>query len=121
MPSTLRKSTIGNLTLWEKQQVSRIEKLSDREVLRELRDIMSGWNYSWLSISRRLQERLDTSLLKIEHFESGNIAYEWNVLCDERISWKLHRSPSFKNFRFNRACLTNLIIIPTQAGLGVEG
>ncbi len=100
--------------------MNRIQKLSDREVLTELRDIMKGRNYSWLSISGQLQDRLDRSLLKIEHFESGNIPYEWNVLCDERISWKLHGQPSFRSFRFNRACLVNLRIIPTQAGLGEE-
>jgi hypothetical protein len=121
MPPPSQKSTIGNLTLWEKQEVDRIGKLSDRQVLRELKDIMRGRNYSWVSISRRLQDRLNKKLLDIEHFEPGNIPYEWNVLCDEKVFWTLRGRPSFKSFRFNRACLVNLKIIPTQAGFGPEG
>lgn len=59
--------------------------------------------------------------LELEHFEPGNILYEWNVLCDEKIHWHLYRCPSFQSFEFNKTCLINLKIIPTQAGLGIEG
>jgi hypothetical protein len=121
MPPISQQSTIGNLTLWEKQEVARIKKLSDKEVLSELSDIMRGRNYSWASISHQLQDRINRNQLNIEHFEPGNIPYEWNVLCDEKVSWSLNGRPSFKSFRFNRTCLANLKIIPTQAGLGPEG
>jgi hypothetical protein len=82
---------------------------------------MQGHKYSWHTISQKLQAKLNSKALKIDHFEPGNILYEWNVLCDERLSWKRQGRPSFLNFNFNRACLINLKIIPTQAGLGIEG
>jgi hypothetical protein len=116
-----QKSTIGDYSMWEKQEMGRIIELSDQQVMRELKEIMRGRDYSWHTISQRLQKRLRYNDLEIEHFEPGNILYEWNVLCDERLSWLRYSRPSFRNFKFNRACLTNLKIIPTQAGLGTEG
>ncbi len=116
-----RKSDLGNFTLWEKQQMSRIAKLSDRSVLRELRSIMNGEIYSWGRISQLLKHRFDEKLLVLEHFEPGNILYEWNVLCDEKRHWSHHKRPSFKSLKFNRDSLIKLKIIPTQAGLGIEG
>jgi hypothetical protein len=116
-----QKSIIGNYTMWEKQEMKRIEALSDKQVMRELREVMRGRGYSWHSISQLLQMRFVCKALEIEHFEPGNIIYEWNVLCDERLSWLRYSKPSFRSFKFNRACLTNLKIIPTQAGLGAEG
>jgi hypothetical protein len=115
------RSKLGNFTLWEKEEIKRIEALSDQAVLRELRKIISGQYYSWRRISQLLKLRFYRNLLYIEHFESGNILYEWNVLCDEKTHWLRHGCPSFKNFRFNRDCLTKLKIIPSQAGLGIEG
>lgn len=51
--------------------------------------------------------------LEIEHLQTGNILYEWNVLCDEKLSWFCYDRASFENLKFNSACLTNLKIIPT--------
>jgi len=116
-----RKSDLGDYTLWEKQEIHRIMALSCREVRRELKDIMRGMNYSWSNIAQRLKSRLQKKVLKMEHFEPGNILYEWNVLCDEKLSWKLRGHPSFTSFDFNRDSLVKLKIIPTQAGLGAEG
>ena len=116
-----QKSTIGNYSMWEKQEMGRINSLSDKQVMRELKEIMHGRSYSWHTISQRLRKRFEYNGLEIEHFESGNILYEWNVLCDVKLSWLRYGGPSFRNFKFNRACLTNLKIIPTQAGLGAEG
>ncbi|TVY90202.1 hypothetical protein LAWI1_G005248 [Lachnellula willkommii] len=116
-----RHSSISNLTLWEKEQVARIVSLSDSQVMQELHAIMRGQDYSWSNISRRLQDQMNAGYLELDHFNPGNILYEWNVLCDEKITWQLHGCPSFKSFKFNRACLINLKIIPTQAGLGIKG
>jgi len=80
-----QKSTIGNYSMWEKQEIARINALSDKQVMRELKEIMRGRGYSWHTISQRLQKRLVYNDLEIEHFEPGNILYEWNVLCDERL------------------------------------
>jgi hypothetical protein len=115
------KSILGDFTLWEKQEIERIQGLSDRKVLRELRSIMRGESYSWSNISQQLQRRLDAGFLELEHFESGNIIYEWNVLCDEKIYWENYKHPSFTSFRFNKDCLIKLKVIPTQAGLGPDG
>lgn len=109
------------MTLWEKQQIEWVNSLSGEQVLRELSDIMFGHNYSWYTISQRLQTRFNNKMLYLEHFEPGNMLYEWNVLCDERVSWRRHNQPSFKSSKFDRACLINLKIIPSQAGLGLEG
>jgi len=114
-------STLSNLTLWGKWESARIGSLSDQDVLKELKSIMNGHNYSWYTISQRLKRRLAQNLLTLEHFESGNIPYEWNVLCDERLSWQRQGRPSFVSFGFNRACLINLKLIPTLSGLGYEG
>jgi hypothetical protein len=116
-----QKSIFGNYSIWEKQEVRRINALSNQQVMEELKETMRGRGYSWHRISQRLQKRRIYNDLQIEHFEPGNILYEWNVLCDERLSWLRHSRPSFRNVNFNRACLTNLKIIPTQAGLGIEG
>jgi hypothetical protein len=52
-------------------------------------------------------------ILRKQHFETDNIVYEWNLLCDERLSRNSHRGLSFRSFRFNKACLVNLVIVPT--------
>lgn len=114
-------SVLGSFSKWEQWQIERVNSLSDRAVSQELKGIMRNINYSWRLISRKLEERVDSGLLEIEHFEPGNIIYEWNVLCDEKICWQRNGRPSFRSFRFNRDCLTKLKIIPTQAGLGTEG
>lgn len=115
------KSCIENLTAWETKQITRVASLTDEEILGELEAIMQGQNYPWLSVSQRLQSQLDNNTIKLEHFETDNIVYEWNVLCDERLSWNSHGGPSFRSFRFNRACLANLVILPTQTGLAAAG
>jgi hypothetical protein len=92
--------------------------LSDSQVLAELRATMLSHNYSWYTISNSLQSNLESQRLVIEHFEPGNILYEWNVLCDEGIHWQHHERPTFRNATFNRECLLLLRITPTQAGLG---
>jgi len=109
------------LSPWEKGQVRRISDLSDSQVLKELREIMCEYKYSWQKISRYLLEQLCSKTLKLCHFEPGKILYEWIVLCDERTSWKRLGGPSLRSFKFNRECLINLMIIPTQAGMGSEG
>ncbi|KAJ8067027.1 hypothetical protein OCU04_004407 [Sclerotinia nivalis] len=81
---------------------------------------MNGHGYSWYTIAYGLQARHRHKCLRLEHFEPGNIAYEWNVLCDERLAWKYHGRPSFMSVKFNRACLVNLKTIPNRAGLGFE-
>ena len=121
MPELGQPSMLGNFTQREKQEIARVLALTDRQVRWELRDIMRGVGYSWYTISQKLQAKEYMKRLEIEHFEPGNILYEWNVLCDEKIHWQIHGCPSFKSFRFNRDCLVKLKIIPTQAGLGPEG
>ncbi|KAE8440352.1 hypothetical protein EG329_008453 [Mollisiaceae sp. DMI_Dod_QoI] len=118
MSSLLPKSTLGKFTIWEKQHINEVKRLLDQQVLRELQDIMRGRNYSWQRISARLQKRVDRGTLIVKHLELGNIPYKWDVLCDKKISWERNGRPSFINYSFNRACLINLKIIPTQAGLG---
>ena len=115
------RSALGNFSTWETKQIMRVEMLSDEEIYDELKAIMGGLNYSWNLISQRIRGRLHWRALVLEDFEPGNIAYEWNILCDERISWARCGRPSFRNFKFNRACLTKLKILPTQAGLGLDG
>ena len=82
---------------------------------------MRGHGYSWGKISQHLLDEFCTHNLQLLHFEAGNILYEWVVLCDERVSWQQHGGPSFQNFDFNRDCLINLTMLPTQAGMGQKG
>jgi hypothetical protein len=120
MPKLGQPSTLGNYTLGEKREIARVNALTDRQVRWELTVIMRGIGYSWYTISQRLQAGVCLNRLDMEHFEPGNIPYEWNVLCDEKVSWQLRGRPSFRSFRFNRDCLTRLKIIPSQAGLGLD-
>ena len=106
---------------WEIYQASRINLLSDQQVFEELKDVMTGHRYSWYAIAHTLQLRYCCKSLRLDHFQPGNILYEWNVLCDEKLSWKYIGYPSFMSFKFNRACLLNLKIIPIRVGLGFEG
>ena len=121
MASRASNSTFGNFNAWERKEISRVLSLSDRDVLTQLRETMRGYDYSWHTISFRLRALLRCKAMRLEHFEPGNILYEWNVLCDEKLSWQRHGHPSFLNFRFNRICLIHLLIIPTQAGFGTQG
>lgn len=105
---------------WEQQHIKRVETLSDQQVLKEVNRIMLGHNYSWYTISQRLQAKHNDKKLYLEHFEPGNVLYEWNVLCDERISWLRHKEPTFRSVKFNKTCLINLVLVPS-AGLGLEG
>lgn len=100
---------------WETLQHDRITKLSDAEVLVELRNVMKGCNYSWRTISKKLRARNRNGYLELEHFEAGNLLYEWNVLCDEKLHWSRYGNPSFRNSGFNRVCLVNLLVIPWKA------
>ena len=115
MPQFKQHSMLGNYSRQERNEIARVSALTDRQILRELGEIMKGNGYSWRSISQRLRAKAHWKLLEIEHFEPGNILYEWNVLCDEKLSWQLHGCPSFRSFRFNRDCLIKLKVIPTQA------
>jgi len=100
---------------WERSQLNWIATLSDSEVLIALQNVMEGHGYSWHTIAKQLQTRVNNRSLQLEHFEPGNIPYEWNVLCDEKTSWTRNKKPSFLNLGFNRACLFNLRTIPTRA------
>jgi hypothetical protein len=99
----------------------RISGLSDAEVYLELSSKMRGESFSWSIISQCLRAQFRSKKLRLEHFEPGNILYEWNVLCDEKLHWQRLERPSFMSFKFNRDCLVKLKIIPTQAGLGMNG
>ena len=45
------ESALTGFTLWPKEEVLRIEALSNQEVLSELERIMDGRNYSWHKIN----------------------------------------------------------------------
>jgi hypothetical protein len=46
MPKLGQPSTIGNFTQGEKYEIARVMALTDRQVRRELKDIMRGIGYS---------------------------------------------------------------------------
>jgi hypothetical protein len=50
-----KDSALAGFTLWPKQEVLRIEALSDQDVLSELEGIMAGRNYSWHSINELMK------------------------------------------------------------------
>ncbi|KAF7870328.1 hypothetical protein EAF04_004074 [Stromatinia cepivora] len=106
---------------WETLQKTRINSLSDREVLEELRDIMAGRGYSWYGIARGLHRRYRKGLVSLEHFDPGNVLYKWNVLYNEKVSWERRKCPSFLSFRFNCTYLFNLKMIPIATGPGQKG
>lgn len=105
----------------EIREVSRINLLSDQQVLEELKDVMTGQKYSWYAIAYGLRALYTRRCLRLEHFEPGNLLYEWNVLCDEKLAWQYHGCLSFISVKLNRACLINLKTIPNRAGLGFGG
>ena len=113
-------SVLDNFASWPKEEVLRIEALSDEEVLAELRDIMNGRDYSWHKISQSLQTRLDDDALEYT-LEDGDVIFEWNNLCDEKRQWERKGRLSVNCTDFNRDCLINLKIIPFKGGLGAEG
>ena len=106
--------------LWPKEEVLRIEALSDKQVLAELQDIMNGRNYSWHKINQSLQAQLDNDALEYT-LEDGDVIFEWNNLCDEKRQWERKGHLSVSCMDFNRDCLINLKIIPFKGGLGDEG
>ncbi|KAH8674435.1 hypothetical protein BGZ60DRAFT_404018 [Tricladium varicosporioides] len=104
---------------WSKQTVLRIEALSEQQVLSELQGVIEGRTYSWHSISKLLQSRLDEGDLEFVPAD-GNILFEWNNLCYEKQEWERKGRLSQECAEFNRDCLINLMILPFQAGLGFE-
>ena len=109
----------GDTHSWSKQAVMRIEALSDSQVLLELQEAMEGRNYSWHSINKLLQNRLDEGDIEFTHV-GGDVLFEWNNLCDEKRIWEKNGKFSHDCSEFNRDCLINLMILPFQGGLGFE-
>jgi len=105
---------------WPKQAVLWIESLSEQQILLELQRVMDGWNYSWHSINELLQGRLDQGDLEFTLVD-GDVLFEWNNLCDEKRGWERKGRLSDNCAEFNRDCLINLMILPFQGGLGLEG
>ncbi|OBT47235.1 hypothetical protein VE00_03481 [Pseudogymnoascus sp. WSF 3629] len=98
-----KNSALAGFRLWPKQEVLRIEALSDQDVLSELEGIMAG-----------------RSALEFT-FEDGDVIFEWNILCDEKRNWEQTKTLSSSSTEFNRDRLINLKILPTKAGFGFEG
>ena len=113
-------NAISDLAFYPRREVLRIEALSDSQVLSELHEIMDGRNYSWHGINELLQVQLDTGVLEFT-LAHGDVLFEWNNLCDEKRIWERERRFSVDCPEFNRDCLINLKLLPTQAGLGHEG
>ncbi|KAH6666159.1 hypothetical protein B0J14DRAFT_491608 [Halenospora varia] len=109
----------NNAYTWSKQTVLRIEALSEPQVLSELQGVMEGRTYSWHSINELLQGRLDQGDLEFMPVD-GDVLFEWNNLCDEKREWERKGRLSHNCAEFNRDCLINLMILPFQAGLGLE-
>jgi hypothetical protein len=76
-------SVTDDSVLWPKEEVLRIEALSDKEVLAELRDVIGGRNYSWHKINQSLQAQLDNTALEYT-LEDRDVIFEWNNLCDKK-------------------------------------
>ncbi|PMD60266.1 uncharacterized protein K444DRAFT_482987, partial [Hyaloscypha bicolor E] len=104
---------------WPKREVLRIKALSEQQVLSELQEIMEGRSYSWHSINELLQDQLHKEALEFT-FIDGDILFEWNNLCNEKRKWERKGCLSDDCAEFNRDCLTNLKVLPFQAGLGLE-
>lgn len=116
-----RGSGYDDLALWPARQVLRIESLSEKDVLSELQSIMDGRSYSWHRINELMQARLDKGVLEFT-LQDGDVVSEWNNLCDEKRDLERNGRLSVRNCaEFNSDCLINLKIIPSQAGLGLEG
>ena len=113
-------SALTGFTLWPKEEVLRIEALSDQEVLSELEGIVDGRNYSWHSINELMKTQLYKGALEFT-FQDGDVIFEWNNLCDEKRNWEQTRSLSSSSTEFNIDCLINLKILPAKAGFGSEG
>jgi len=105
---------------WSKNAVLRIEALSEQQVFSELQEVMEGRNYSWHSINELLKGLLDQGDLKFTVVD-GDVLFEWNNLCDEKREWERKGRLSHSCAEFNRDCLVNLMILPFQAGLSLEG
>jgi hypothetical protein len=124
--------TFAHFSPWQKREISRIESLSDDEVLKEVQNIMNGQNYSWFS--------LDKHLRAIEI--SGVLYSEWAILWEAKRSWdkashlvqclggssldatdiysyvvrrKLWRTCSYRHV------LLTMKILPTYSGLKAKG
>lgn len=105
---------------WSKQTVLQIEELSEQQVFSELQGIMEGRNYLWHSVNELLQSRFDQGDLTFIPLD-GDVLFEWRNLCEEKKKWENNRCLSSDSAEFNRDCLINLMILPFQAGLGLEG
>lgn len=114
------ESALTGFTLWPKEEVSRIEALSNQEVLSELERIMDGRNYSWHKINELMTTQLCKGALEFT-FQNGDVIFEWNNLCDEKRNWEQKRRLSSSSTEFNIDCLINLKILPAKAGFASEG
>jgi len=66
-----------------------------------------------------MQAQVDEGVLEFT-LQDGDVVFEWNSLCDEKREWERNGRLSVRNCaEFNRHCLINLKIIPSQ-GLGLE-
>jgi hypothetical protein len=106
--------------VWSQQTVLRIEALSDQQVSSELQRAMQGLSYSWHSINELLRSKFDQGGLQLIP-NDGDILFEWINLCDEKREWERKGRLSNNCAEFKRDCLINLMILPFQAGLGLEG
>ncbi len=112
--------TLADISFWTKQEVLRIEALSERQVFLELEGVMEGRDYSWHTINELLQLEVDQGRLECTQI-NGDVIFEWNNLCKEKREWEKKGRLSHNCARFNEDCLINLKILPFQAGLDVEG
>jgi hypothetical protein len=81
---------------------------------------MVGHGYSWHTINKLLQDRLDDNRLEFT-LKDGDVIFEWNNLCEEKRLWDKTGRLSVRSAEFNRDFLINLKILPARGGLENEG
>jgi hypothetical protein len=95
-----------------REELARIDRLTDYEVFVELQKIMEGRDYSWHAINQGLQAQVDDGVLTDEV-----LIARWNFLCEEKRRREHMNCRPFERLRYNRGCLFSLNTIPTLAGL----
>ena len=79
------------LDLWIDREVSRIQSLTDQDLITEVYNVMNSYNYSWTTLDQRFREGVSNINTILNR--------EWNELCDIKRAWEAF--PSLAHTPYN--------------------
>jgi hypothetical protein len=101
----------------EWSELSRIDRLTQEEMIGELQSIFEGRNYSWYTIKSKLEQVLDQGQIEYNEASDTNIFWLWNMLVQEREMWHhYHHIHEIRGSHW-KDCLKYLKLIPGRACL----